>query len=106
MLFLLTREIIPGAACVSDCRKSPAPHRAGESLCICHKSFLLMLELSCCSSSKLPETFENAFYLLVAIHDTAASQIVRRQFHRNLVPRQNTNEILAHLSGNMREHLV
>src|SRR2546421_1336955 len=37
----------PGAACAWDWCKSPGPHRADESLCICRKSFLPMPVLSC-----------------------------------------------------------
>src|SRR5215470_1835275 len=39
--------------------------------------------------------------LFVAIHDATAIQVVGRQFHRNLVPRQNADKVFAHLAGNM-----
>src|SRR5580698_7470096 len=44
--------------------------------------------------------------LLVAIYDSAARQIVGRKLHRHTISRQNTNKILAHLPGNMGQHLV
>src|SRR6267378_3407051 len=44
--------------------------------------------------------------LLVAIHNPATRQIVRRKLHRDLVTSQNPNEILAHLAGNVRQDLV
>src|SRR3990170_6451593 len=44
--------------------------------------------------------------LLVAIYDPAARQIVGRQLHRHPVSRQDADEILAHLSGDMRQHPV
>src|SRR2546427_1998356 len=40
--------------------------------------------------------------LFVAVHNPAARQIVRRKLHRNFVSRQNADEILAHLAGNVR----
>src|SRR5712692_2140388 len=44
--------------------------------------------------------------LLVAVHDAAARQIVRRKLHGYFVSRENTNKIFAHLAGNMRQHLM
>src|SRR5215831_1167696 len=44
--------------------------------------------------------------LLVPVHDSAAGQIVRRKFNRDLISRQNPDKILAHLAGDMRQHLV
>src|SRR5229473_8510614 len=44
--------------------------------------------------------------LLVAIHNPAARQIVRRKLHGDFVSRQNPDEILAHLAGNVRQNLV
>src|SRR5260370_7656465 len=44
--------------------------------------------------------------LLVAIHNPAARQIVRRKLHRDFVSRQNPDEILAHFAGNVRQDLV
>src|SRR5216683_4036997 len=64
--------------------------------------------LSCCSSSGPPKKAAptKPIALLIAVHDPAARQIVRREFHRDLVPRQNPDEILAHLAGNVRQDLV
>jgi hypothetical protein len=42
----------------------------------------------------------------IAIHDTAAVQVVGRKLDRDLVTRQDANEVLAHLSRDMRQHLV
>src|SRR6266478_3841436 len=44
--------------------------------------------------------------LLVTLHNPAARQIVRRKLHRDFVSRQNQDEILAHLAGNVRQDLV
>src|SRR5580658_9651010 len=44
--------------------------------------------------------------LLVTIHNPAARQIVRRELHRYFVSRQNPDEILSHLAGNVRQHLM
>src|ERR1700720_3066022 len=44
--------------------------------------------------------------LLVAVDDAAARQIVRRKLHGYFVSRQNPNKILAHLPGNVRQHLM
>src|ERR1700730_3362127 len=46
-----------------------------------------------------------AVALLITVNDSAASQIVRRQFHRHAISRQNTNEIFAHLPRTMGHHL-
>src|SRR5579859_6813389 len=46
------------------------------------------------------------FRLLVPVNDAAPRQIVWRKLHRNLVSRQNPDEILAHLAGNVRQHLM
>src|SRR5712671_2290364 len=55
-----------------------------------------------------PLSFFTAFSknLFVAIHNPAAIQIVRRKLDRDLIARKDTNEILAHLAGHMRQHLV
>src|SRR5258708_5295206 len=45
-------------------------------------------------------------FLLVAVDDAAARQIVRRKLHGYFVSRENTNKILAHLAGNVRQHLM
>src|SRR5579863_10029274 len=44
--------------------------------------------------------------LFVAVHDAAARQVVRRKLHRDFISGQDANEILAHLSGNVREHAM
>src|SRR6266436_4959134 len=44
--------------------------------------------------------------LLIAVHNPAARQIVRRKLHGDFVSRQNPDEILAHLTGNVRQDLV
>src|SRR5260370_699804 len=44
--------------------------------------------------------------LLVAMHNPAARQIVRRKLDRDFVSRQNPDEILAHFAGNVRQDLV
>src|SRR5580658_4848382 len=44
--------------------------------------------------------------LLVTIHNPAARQIVRRELHRYFVSRQNPDEILSHLAGNVCQHLM
>src|SRR5579864_9848278 len=49
---------------------------------------------------------EPAPELFVAVHDAAPRQVVRRKLHRNFISGQNADEILAHLSGNVREHLM
>jgi hypothetical protein len=40
----------------------------------------------------------------IPINNSPAGQIVRGQFHKNFVTRQDANEILAHLSGNVRQN--
>src|SRR6266403_2208390 len=68
--------------------------------------------LSCCSSrcqsSGPPQKAvpTKPMALLVAVHNPAARQIVRRKLHCDLVSRQNPDEILAHLAGNVRQNLV
>src|ERR1700676_10134 len=42
----------------------------------------------------------------VAVHNPPAIQIVRRKFDRDFVSRQYPDEVLPHLAGNMRQHLV
>src|ERR1700686_1736911 len=44
--------------------------------------------------------------LLVAVHDAAARQVVRRKLDGHFVPRENADEILGHLSGDVRQPLV
>src|SRR5258708_30829792 len=44
--------------------------------------------------------------LLIAIDNPAARQVIRRKLHRDFVSRQNADEVLAHLAGDMREDLV
>src|SRR6267143_6130230 len=45
-------------------------------------------------------------FLLVAVDDAAARQIVQRKLHGHFVSRENTNKILAHLAGYVRQHLM
>src|SRR5215467_6635035 len=52
------------------------------------------------------QTHKTRQSLLVAIDDAAACQIVRRKLDRDLVSRENTNKILAHLAGDVRQNLV
>src|ERR1700691_819145 len=42
----------------------------------------------------------------ITIHNSAAIQVVGGKLHRYLVTGQDANKILAHLSRNMRQHLV
>src|SRR5438874_10852923 len=44
--------------------------------------------------------------LLVAVDDSAAGQVVRREFYCYLISGENPDEVLAHLAGNVREDLV
>ena len=43
---------------------------------------------------------------LVTICDTPAVEIVGRQLNQNPIARKNSDEVLAHLSRNVRQHLV
>src|SRR5215472_6719136 len=45
-------------------------------------------------------------YLLITIHNPSASQIIRRKLDGYLVSSKNADKVLAHLSRNMRQHLV
>lgn len=51
-------------------------------------------------------TFICVSSLFEPIRDTSAGEIIRRQFDRHLIARQNSDEMHAHFSGNMRENLV
>src|SRR6202795_3238889 len=44
--------------------------------------------------------------LLVAVDDPPAGEVVGRKLHSDLVSRENADEILAHLAGNMRQDPV
>src|SRR5258705_11555882 len=44
--------------------------------------------------------------LLVAVHDPAAAQVVRRQLDRDLVARQDLDEVHPHLARDVGKHLV
>src|SRR5712692_11187864 len=44
--------------------------------------------------------------LLIAVDDASPGQIVRRKLDSDLVSSQNADEVLAHLSGNVCQHLV
>src|SRR6516225_4982680 len=94
--------IIPAVACALDWSRLPAPRRGGGSPCICRKSFLPMLVLS------FPDSFcpTKTHPLLVAVNDPATRQIIRRKLDGYFVSRQNADEILAHLPGNVRQDLV
>src|SRR5512146_2078685 len=48
----------------------------------------------------------NARWLFIAIHDPSAGQVVGRKFHRYAIAGKNTNEVLAHFAGDMRQHLM
>src|SRR5712671_3171439 len=45
-------------------------------------------------------------YLLIAINDSSAIQVVRRKLHRDFVAGQDANKVFAHLAGDMRQYLV
>src|SRR6266849_10409639 len=47
-----------------------------------------------------------AALLLIAVDDASPGQIVRRKLDSDLVSSQNADEVLAHLSGNVCQHLV
>src|SRR5215472_917320 len=44
--------------------------------------------------------------LFVPIYDAAAGEVVGGKLHRDLVSRQNPDEVLTHLAGNVRQNLV
>ena len=44
--------------------------------------------------------------LLVAVNDTPTGQVVGRQLHDNPILGENTDVVLAHLAGNVGQHLV
>ena len=46
------------------------------------------------------------FCLLVAVDDSPTFEIVGRELYQDLVAGKNADEVLAHLSRNVREHLV
>src|SRR5215468_7096639 len=43
---------------------------------------------------------------LVPINDPAPRQVVRRQLHEDLVAGEDADEVLPHLPGDVREHLM
>src|ERR1039457_2972934 len=43
--------------------------------------------------------------LLISVHDAAARQVVWRKLDSHFVSGKDANEVLAHLSGDVREHL-
>src|SRR5438094_125006 len=45
-------------------------------------------------------------FSLVAVRYAAAIQIVRRQLNQNSITGKDSDEVLAHLAGNMREDLM
>jgi hypothetical protein len=44
--------------------------------------------------------------LLVPVNDPAAREVIRRKLHRDAISRQDADEILAHLSGDVSQHLM
>src|SRR5512146_3593781 len=44
--------------------------------------------------------------LFVPIHNSSPGQVVGRKFHRHAVPGKDTNEVLAHFAGDMRQYLM
>src|SRR3989442_8824186 len=44
--------------------------------------------------------------LLVAVHDPAACQIVRRELHQDPIPREDSDVVHPHLPGDVRQDLV
>src|SRR2546425_3444036 len=63
------------------------------------------------SLSSLPQPWgfplpATAALLLIPVDDASPGQIIRRKLDGDLVSSQNADEVLAHLSGNVCEHLV
>src|SRR5271157_3575827 len=50
--------------------------------------------------------FPAASPLFVPVHDASPRQVIRRKLNRNLVSRQDADEILAHPPRDVREHLM
>src|SRR5215471_21802269 len=67
------------------------------------RTFMLLCSLHNPGDGKPP--LQNS-PLFIAVDDPPAGQVIRRKLHRNLVSRENTDEILAHLAGDMRQYLV
>src|SRR5439155_15552503 len=44
--------------------------------------------------------------LFITIHDATPSKVVGRKLHCNLIAGKNAYEVLAHLAGYMRQHLM
>src|SRR5205823_14480401 len=44
--------------------------------------------------------------LFITVDNSSAIQIVGRKLHSDFIARQNAYEVLAHLAGNMRQHLM
>jgi hypothetical protein len=44
--------------------------------------------------------------LLVSVGDPASAEVVRGEFHLNLVARQNSDVVHPHFSGDVGQHLV
>src|ERR1700676_1492748 len=68
------------------------------------------LSYGCCraarpTGSKNPGPHNSDSYF-IAVDDASAIQIIRRKLDGDFVAGQNANEILAHLAGNVRQHLV
>jgi hypothetical protein len=50
--------------------------------------------------------FHVQYRLLVTIRNAPTVEIVGRQLNQNSITRKNSDEMLAHLSRNMRQHLM
>jgi hypothetical protein len=50
--------------------------------------------------------FHVQYRLLITICNAPTVEIVGRQLNQNSITRKNSNEMLAHLSRNMSEHLM
>lgn len=60
----------------------------------------------CCPSPRTRTAARGIKNLFVAVNDPPAIQVVGAQLHSHTVARQNANEILAHPSRDMGQHLV
>jgi hypothetical protein len=50
--------------------------------------------------------FHVQYRLLVTIRDAPTVEIIGRQLNQNSITRKNSDEVLSHLSRDMREHLM
>src|SRR6266851_2500735 len=95
----LFRALPPDAVDGGQANPKPFLNRKINACYACHETCLL----------KVPprnSIYPSLCFLLVAVDDAAARQIVRRKLHGYFVSRENTNKILAHLAGNVRQHLM